>query len=229
MKTLISLFVFALGNSFLISAQPFNLDLNFAVGTPQGSFANVLDRNSYGLDVAFTFQLPYSPIYLGGGIGYQNYGWKERTTFLEDVPEIDLTVRTTNNIVTPYLLARIESPTGIMRPFIEGSVGFNYLYTETSLVDEYDDEDIASDVNHDHVTTNTGLGGGFKIKLYEGFDSDGDFIGVSLMMKAKYMLGGNASYLKEGDLTRNGNYVDLNIRESRTDLATFNIGVAFNF
>jgi len=49
------------------------------------------------------------------------------------------------------------------------------------------------------------------------------------MVKAKYMLGGNASYLREGDLVRNGDFIDLNIRESRTDLTTFNIGVAFNF
>lgn len=213
----------------MISAQPFNMDLNFAVGTPQGSFAQQLERNSIGLDIAFTYQVPFTPIHIGAGIGYQNYGWKQRSTYLEDVPELDLTVRTTNNIVTPHLLARIEAPYGLMRPFIEGSMGFNYLYTETSLVDDYYDEEIASDVNHDHITTNVGLGGGLKIDLYHGFNEDGNYQGISLIIKAKYMLGGNASYLREGDLVRNGNYIDLNIRESRTDLATFNIGVAFNF
>ncbi len=228
MKTLAT-FLFIVGMAVQVSAQSFNMDLNFAVGEPQGGFADELDRNSFGLDLAFTYQIPYSPIHVGGGIGYQNYGWKERSTFLQEVPEIDLTVRTTNNIVTPYLLARIESPHGVMRPFIEGSVGFNYLYTETALVDDYDDENIARDVNHDHITTNTGIGGGLKINLYEGFDDDGDFYGISLMVKAKYMLGGNASYLREGDLVRNGDFIDLNIRESRTDLTTFNIGVAFNF
>lgn len=229
MKKLILLFFFLSGNLFLVSAQPFNIDLNFAVGAPQGGFAEELDRNSYGLDIVFTYQIPYSPIHIGAGIGYQNYGWKQRSTYIDGIPEVDLDVRTTNNIITPHLLARIEAPYGFVQPFIEGSMGFNYLYTETSLIDDYHEEDIASDVNHDYITTNSGLGGGFKINLYEGFDEDGDYRGISLMMKAKYMLGGNASYLREGDLIRNGNFLDLNIRESRTDLVTFNIGVSFNF
>lgn len=229
MKNLILLSYLVLGNVFIASAQPFNMDLNFAIGTPQGGFAQEIDRNSFGLDLAFTYQVPYTVLHLGAGLGYQNYGWKQRSTNLQDIPEIDLTVRTTNNIVTPYVLARIEAPYGAMKPFIEGSMGFNYLYTETSLVDDHYEEEIASDVNHDHITTNVGFGGGIKVDLYQGFNSDGDFYGLSLVIKAKYMLGGNASYLREGDLTSNGNFLDLNIRESRTDLVTFNIGVAFNF
>lgn len=229
MKKNILLFFFSLGNLFLVSAQPFNVDLNLSVGAPQGRFAEELDRNSLGLDIIFSYQVPYTPVHIGAGIGYQNYGWEQRSTYLEEIPEIDLTVRTTNNIVTPHLLARIEAPYGFMRPFIEGSMGFNYLYTETSLIDDYDEEEIASNVNYDYITTNVGLGGGLKINLYQGFNENGHFQRISLVMKAKYMLGGNASYLREGDLVRNGNFVDLNIRESRTDLATFNIGVAFNF
>ncbi len=223
------LIIFFVGLGSSLAAQPFQFDINLGMGLPQGDFKDELDRNSFGADLAFTYQIPFTAIHIGAGVGYQNYGWRERYTNLNDVPEVDLKVRTTNNILTPHALVRVEAPYGFARPFIEGSIGLNYLYTESSLVDDWDGEDIASQVNYDHFTTNTGIGGGMKIKLYEGFDEDGDFFGVSLMLKAKYMLGGDARYLREGDLSRDGRNLNFNVRQSRTDLTTFNIGVSLNF
>lgn len=217
--------------TFSVQAQLFNFDINFALGTPQGDFQQSLDRNSYGVDMGFTVKAGRDlPVHIGAGLVYQNYGWRERNNqFVSGVPEVDVTVRTTNNIVTPQLLLRLEPEYGGFTPFIEGSIGFNYLYTESSIRDEYDDYEIASSVNHDYFTSNYGIGGGAKILLWEGISEDGDFIGIHLMLKTKYMLGGEALYLKEGDLVPNGNSLDYNFSRSRTDLTTFNIGVVFNF
>ncbi|MFV1883176.1 MAG: hypothetical protein ACMZ7B_01605 [Balneola sp.] len=212
------------------AAQGFNFDIGFALGTPQGSFQQSLDRNAYGLDMAATYQIPNSPIHFGIGGVYQNFGWQERSEFFSpDIQEVRVRVRTTNNMFTPHLLMRFEPQYGIIKPFVEGMVGFNYLYTESSVLDDWDEGELASSVNHDYYTPSYGVGGGVKFKLYEGFDDDGDFFGISLIVKTKYMLGGEADYLKEGDLIRTRRGVDYNVSRSRTDLTTFNVGFVFNF
>ncbi len=211
-------------------AQDFNFDIGFALGTPMGSFQQSLDRNSYGVDMGATYQIPNTPIHLGGGLVYQNYGWTERSEYFSpDIQEVKLRVRTTNNMVTPHFLMRIEPDMGAVSPFVEGILGFNYLYTESSVLDDWAEDEIASSVNYDSYTSSYGIGGGMKFKLYEGYDEDGDFFGVSVVVKAKYMLGGEANYLKEGGLTRSRRGLNYDVSRSRTDLTTFNVGFVFNF
>tara|TARA_Y100001935_G_scaffold217449_1_gene189695 strand:+ start:141986 stop:142678 length:693 start_codon:yes stop_codon:yes gene_type:complete len=216
--------------STVIHAQSFNFDIAFAVGAPQGSFQQTLDRNSFGLDGAFTYQIADLPVQIGAGLVYQNFGWKERYEYLSpNIPEVDVRVRTTNNMVTPHLILRFEPTRGAVRPFVEGTWGFNYLYTETSVLDEWEDEEIFSTINYDYFTSNIGIGGGMKFNLWEGFDEDGDYFKLSLIVKARYMIGGEALYMKEGDLVNTGDGVEYNISRSRTDLNTFNIGFMFSF
>ena len=211
-------------------AQAFNFDIGFALGTPNGSFQQSLDRNSYGLDMGATYQIANSPIHIGGGLVYQNFGWAERSEYFSpDIQEVKLKVRTTNNMATPHFLMRIEHNIGAVSPFVEGMIGFNYLYTESSVVDDWGDEEIASSVNYNSYASSYGIGGGMKFRLYEGYDDDGDFIGVSLIVKTKYMLGGEADYLKEGGLTRTRRGLKYDVSRSRTDLTTFNVGFVLSF
>lgn len=230
MKSLASVLISLIAFTISSKAQPFNFDLGFALGDPQGEFRSELNRESYGLDAAFTYQLPQSPIHIGVGFGYQNFGWQERNEFLSrDIPEVDVRVRTTNNMISPHLIMRVEPEFGLISPFLEGSLGFNYLYTQTAIIDDWDEEEIASNVNYDYTTSNFGVGGGMKIKLYEGYDDEGDFFGVSLIAKTKYMIGGEALYLKEGGLSSSNGNLNYEVSRSRTDLRTFNVGFVFNF
>lgn len=214
----------------LLIAQPFNFDLSFAYGTPKGAFQQNLDRDAYGLETSFTYQLPQTPIHLGIGMTYQNYGWRERHEYFSpNIQEVQVKVRTTNNIFIPHLVARLEPDLGFFSPFVEGSLGLNYLYTESSIIDDWDEEEIASTVNYDYVTTNSGVGGGVKFRLYEGYDNEGDYLKVSMIIKSRFMLGGEADYLREGDLQRNRRGVTYELNRSRTDLRTFNVGFVLNF
>lgn len=224
----LSIFFILFLNKTVLS-QSFQLDINALVGTPKGVFMNELNRSAIGLDMAFTYQFPYTPIHIGTGITFQNYGWRERDASFYEVPEVDVSVRTTNNIVTPYFLIRLESPYGSVRPFVEAQMGLNYLYTESSIIDEWDEEEIASEINYDYFTTNSGFSGGIKIKLYEGFSESGNYSNIGLVLRGKYSIGGNARYLKEGDLQVDGRDLVMNIRESRTDLTSFSVGLSFNF
>lgn len=214
----------------MVTAQAFNFDVGFALGTPNGSFQQSLERNSYGIDASATYQIRDTPIHLGGGLIYQNYGWRERSEYFSpDIQEVRVRVRTTNNMITPHFLLRIEPDLGAVSPFVEGIFGFNYLYTESAIVDDWSEEELTSSVNYDSYTSNYGIGGGMKFRLYDGYDEDGDYFGVSLMVKAKFMLGGEADYLKEGGLERTRRGLNYDVSRSRTDLTTFNVGVVFSF
>lgn len=230
MKRITYTVIFSITFTTISIAQAFNFDVGLALGSPMGSFQQSLDRNSYGLDMGATYQIPNSPIHIGGGLVYQNYGWTERSEYFSpDIQEVKLRVRTTNNMVTPHFLMRIEPNMGVISPFVEGIIGFNYLYTESSVLDDWAEEEIASSVNYDSYTSSSGIGGGVKVRLYEGYDEDGDFFGISLIVKAKYMLGGEADYLKEGGLSRTRRGLNYDVSRSRTDLTTFNVGFVFNF
>lgn len=221
--------ILLLGTNLSVFSQSFQLDVNALVGTPKGVFMDELNRNSIGVDLALTYQIENTPIYVGTGITLQNYGWKERDTYLYNAPEIDVSVRTTNNIVTPYFILKLEEQVGRVSPFIEAQLGINYLYTESTLIDSWDEEEIASDINYDYYTTSSGFGGGLKFKLYEGFTQTGKHNNINLVLKGKFMNGGNARYLKEGDLHVNGNDLILNVRESRTDIISYSVGISFSF
>ena len=212
-----------------LNGQDYNIDLSFALGSPQGSFAQTLERDSYGIDASFTTKVPKMPIHIGAGFIYQNFGWTERNEYFNsNIPEVDVRVRTTNNMITPHLLLRLEPDFGFMSPFLEGSVGFNYLYTHSSVINDWDEE-LSGTVNYDYLTSNFGMGGGMKFRLYEGFDDEGEYLGVALVLRARRMIGGEALYMREGDLVSTSGGLEYNLNKSRTDLTTFNIGFMLNF
>ena len=228
MKKGIALLIIVAGLSGVVTAQPFNIDLSFAMGTPKGSFSNALDRNLYGIDMALTYQLQGTPLHFGMGLQYQNFGWSESY----DYYSFDGKVRTTHDMISPHLLMRIEAPLSyisIVSPFVEGIVGFNYLYTESKVVDFWSDEETPGTINYDHATPSYGIGGGLRIRLFEEFDFDGDYLKIAFLIKTRYMVGGEAVYLKEGGLTSTSSGLNYNLERSRTDLVTLNFGFVLSF
>ena len=47
--------------------------------------------------------------------------------------EVPVEVTTRNDLAMPYGIVRIQSSAGVVRPYVEGRVGFNYLLTRTSV------------------------------------------------------------------------------------------------
>ena len=215
-----------------VTAQPFNFDISFALGTPQGSFSNTLERNLYGLDMGLTYQVPGTPIHLGAGVLYQNYGWRERKDYFSgDIHSVDVRVRTTNDMIAPHLIMRIEAPVRAFRalsPFLEGMIGLNYMYTQSRIVNDWEDE-YANTINHDFTTSTYGIGGGLRIDLFDVPDEDGDYYKVAFIAKTRYMVGGEAMYLKEGDLVSTSSGLNYTVRRSRTDMITLNFGFVLSF
>jgi hypothetical protein len=220
-----------------LHAQPFQAGLNFIVGSPQGEFADNVTNNGYGLAGHFGVRPGKSPFLVGINFDYLIYGSETRKeSFNSNIPDVNVDVTRTNNILQSHLFLRIQPADAFISPYIDGLVGFSYLFTETSVKSEHnydDDDEIASSTNFDDWTSSYGAGAGFLIRVYNGQydDNSGNKkdISVHIDLGVHYLRGGNAEYLKEGAVEISDGRVVFHPSKSNTDLLNFRIGAAVAF
>ncbi|NOZ61874.1 MAG: hypothetical protein GXO74_09350 [Calditrichaeota bacterium] len=231
-KAFVLLMIFTLIAIPQLFAQ-FDVGLNLTAVSPESGFKENVDRLGWGLSGKFAVKLSQTPFYAGLTVGGANYG---STTYQDYIitPLVPVDVKTTNNILFADLLLQARTNLGFLQPYVEGMVGFNYLWTETKIkeLENYDD-DIASHTNFDDFAFNYGLGFGTLIKLKSGIgmdDQNNQKKGtIFLDLKVRYMFGGEAEYLKEGSLTVDDNKkVHYDIHKSDTDFISYHVGVLFS-
>ncbi len=215
------------------SAQHLQASINLLLGQPQNEFQDNVEDFGFGLGGNFGYHFGASPIMLGAEFQYMIYGSQtRRVPFSETIPDVTVEVETSNNILLFHALARLQSSTGTFRPYLDGLLGLNYFFTETSVRDEDGlDEPIASSTNQDDAAFSYGAGGGVMLRVYQSQKPAG---GVKLSevlidFRIRYLFGGEATYLKEGSITVNDGQVAIDALRSRTDLLTYQLGVSFNF
>jgi hypothetical protein len=131
------------------------------------SFQAIAGDRSLGIGGYFGYNVPNIPFYVGADLGLFLYG-SERTTvpFSRTVgPVVNLEVETANYVFRPALSLRYQSASGGLRPYAEGLVGLNYVFTQTSLDDDRPglDQTIATEVNTGSTSLAIGLGAGTDI------------------------------------------------------------------
>lgn len=225
--------ILLLSVSLFAQETPFQAGIDFIVGAPQNEFKDNVDNVGFGLSGFFGYNIPQSPLTIGANIGFMVYGSETRNVpFSQTVNLVTVDMTTTNSIVQGHLMLRAQSPQGKVRPYIDGLLGFNYLFTSTSVEDEDDGKEIASSTNYDDGTFSYGAGGGIMIQLYEKPEEQaGQYFTVGLDLGLRYIKGGNARYLKDDSIEIDDvtNAVTYNPSESTTDLLNFRLGVVFNF
>ena len=211
--------------------------LSFLMGVPLGEFRDNTDRLGFGGSVFGGLRIGASPVVFGVDLGFLVYGRSVDTVpFSSTVgPRVQVEVVTTNNIVEPHLVLRLQPADGQVRPYLDGLFGFKYLFTETRVRDEdrFDDEDIASTTNFQDLAVSGGIGGGLDVRVYRGGPKQ-DVRTVSVHLGVQYLLGGRAEYLAEGpleDTNGNGELDDseLNVQRSTTPLLQPQIGATLQF
>jgi len=215
-----------------VSAQTnFAGGLHFNAGFPQGDFKDQIDRNAYGIGGQFFFSPRKSPLALGLELGWMNYGNESRREpFSTTIPDVTVEVTTSNNIVQGFFILRGQMPTGPIRLYGDGLIGFNYLFTETKISDSDEpSEDIVSTTNQDDAVFAYGLGGGVMVPVYTKPAEKGKPIEVLIDGGLRYVLGGEAQYLKEGSIKRDGGQVTFDLIESKTEMLRLHIGVMVRF
>jgi hypothetical protein len=207
-------------------AQQYSAGADFLTLVPRGEFKQNIDNNGYGVGGHFAVALGRSPIFVGIDAGIINYGSQTRRERLSgSIPEIELEVDTDNNIVLTHFLLRVQPRTGAVRPYLDGLVGIKYLYTNTEIRSDFNDEPLASTTNLSDTTFSYGFGGGVQVRLAE-FTK-----GRALMLdgRVRYLRGSEAEYLREGSIRRTNGSVSFEVLSSRTDVVTAQVGVSFVF
>jgi len=215
-----------LGGSSRAKAQQLQFGIDFTTVIPTGEFDRNVRNNGYGVSGNVLFGIRRSPFLVGLDAGVATYGSDEHTEPISTtIPELRVKVRTNNNIVLTHLVFRAQPRTGNVRPYAEGLVGFKYLFTDTSVLNDSNDEKLPSTKNLSDWTFSYGFGGGVQIRLAR-LGSSGD---ISLDTKLRYLRGQRAEYLKEGSIRREGGAVFFDVLSSRTDVLLAQIGVTFRF
>lgn len=223
-----TLLLFMILNVFVINSLAQSAGINFTLGFPSGEFKEHVKRTGIGISGQFMFfnPKPALPFSAGLNVGYLNYGSESRLEpFSTTIPDVTVEVDRSNNLLNFHILFQLIPPSGAVRPYIEGLFGGTYLFTETSIQSR-GTEEVASSTNFDDFAWSYGGGAGFMIHV-AGPSEDLSMIFIDV--KARYLLGTEAEYLKEGSVTIEPGRVIYNPSKSKTDLITANIGVIFYF
>lgn len=209
-------------------AQQAEASMDLILGIPQGEFRDEIDRLGAGIGFTIGVQPRQSPLNIGLKLGFINYGVDSRNApFSNTIP--DLTVRVDNqyNMIQAHLYSRIIPQVGAVRPYIEGLLGMNYLYTQTSIIERGSFEEVLSDTNFDDTAFSYGLGAGVQFLLAQPKQLSNSRIYLDL--KANYMLGNSADYLKKGSIQLQNGRATYDVYRSSTDLLLVNVGVSLTF
>ena len=229
--------LFAAGALSPVRAQNVESGLNFMLGNPQGEFRQNVNNLGVGL-AGYLIGGPKAGFAkIGGELGFLVYGSETRKEpFSTTIPDVTVDVTTSNNIVFGHLLVRLQVPAGPVQPYLDGLVGFNYLFTQTSIKNEQDQEEIATSTNFTDFTFSYGGAGGILIQIYHRKPQERPNPKKShpvrtafLDFRVRYLLGGEADYLKKGSIRRENGKVAYDIQHSRTDIMTFQLGVTVTF
>lgn len=198
----------------------FEAGASFNYGLPQGDFHDYV-RQGFGLDGFFRWNFDRRGIFsLRTDGGWLAYGREKKRVPLSGTIGgrilVDLT--TSNNIVYGAIGPQLTAPSGPLRPYLDGGIGFSYFFTESSVEGSNDNESFANTTNYDDVTLLWKGGGGILIPV--GVRQD-----VSIDLGVQYHNNGQVKYLRRGsiiDLPNGG--IQMNAIQSQANLLTFRIG-----
>ena len=211
------------------AAQSWQAGVDFLIGSPQGEFRKNVDKVGFGLTGNVGYAPEGTPVMLGLEFGFMNYGSAERREpFSTTIPDVFVNVSTTNNFVSGHALVRIQPNTGAFRPYLQGMVGYNYLFTETKIENiNVPGQEVASSNNLSDGAFSYGGGAGMMFRVYSS--DDGDVSDVFIDLGVRYSFGGEAEYMKEGSVRNVNGTAVYDIMKSKTDLLIFQIGASVRF
>ena len=200
------------------------LGVAFLGANPVGEFEDFVD-DGFGLGLESRFPVGGAgPLALRLDGGFMIYGHERRgLCFPPPVGcRIGLDLNTYNTIaflgVGPELAG-----TGPVSPYLNGTVGLTWFYTNSSLSGDDDWEDNFNTTNYSDWVTALRVGGGVRFKI-----AGSDWRPIQLDLGAEYHRNGVADYLREGDIVDlpDGS-IELYPVRSEANMVVFNVGVSF--
>jgi hypothetical protein len=209
-----------------LKAQGFQAGIDFTTTFPQSEFKRNIDGNGYGVGGQFLYGIKKSPFLIGVDLGLVTYGSESFTESLSPtIPEVRVKVNTTNNIFSSHFLLRAQKREGKVRPYIDGLVGLQRLFTRTAVSNDFTGEEFAADTNFSDSTFSAGFGGGVQVLLAGGVNQPE----ILLDTRVRYLRGARAEYLKKGSIFRDNGEIFFEPFSSPIHLVNFQIGITFQF
>lgn len=190
---------------------------------PLGEFNDYIDVGG-GVSGGVMYQIsPGSPIAIRADFGYVLYGSEKKR--IHPFPRLEGDITTNNSIVYAGLGPQVMVPDGMFRPYIGGSVGLSYFFTQSSLDGITSGSDaILQTTNFDDVTFSYTGAAGIYVPLRRGLKP------ISLDIGGRYHGNGRARYLREGSIQDNpDNSITVTPIESETNLLTWHLGISVGF
>lgn len=208
-----------------------DIGLDFALAVPQGAFDQNMGQTGFGLNFHVGQHLGKSPVMIGLDAGAHVYGSERRREPLSmTIPDISARVQTTNNLAQFHGMLRLQPITGQVRPYVDALYGFKYLWTRTSLMEDQYDEEVIGSTNQDDFTRSYGVGAGLDFEVWNGLMGEDERPGsVYLTVGVRYLLSGEAEYLREGDIERQPGSISFRTTRSRVDIVQPRFGVTVAF
>jgi hypothetical protein len=201
---------------------------------PMGAFKNNLGSIGWSIDGFLGHRIGRSPLTYGFDFYFMNYGDRTHDENLSGTIPLEVQVETSNNLIQGLLYLKCQPSHGRVRPYLEALAGGSYLYTQTSISGtEYPYDEIASSTNFDDFTFCAGGGAGMTIHLGGGRRTAGGSRSTEIWLdiKARYLYGGRAQYLRPDSIVYDSDRGEFTYlyRESKTNLLSAQVGVAFTF
>lgn len=211
------------------SAQNFQGGIGFQAGLPTGDYKDQIDKTGFGIKGDILWTPHASPFGIGLSFDWVLVGNETRKEpFSTTIPDVTVDVETQNALAQFMFLFRVQPKKGDIRPYADGLIGLNYLYTETSIKNASNDEEVASTTNFDDNAFAYGIGGGVLARVYSA-NSGARPLHVYIDFHFRVTFGGEAKYLKEGSIRRDNGTIQFDITESKTNITMVGVGVAVDF
>jgi hypothetical protein len=211
--------------------QNFQAGLNFLAGVPQADFKMNVDKTGFGGAATIGWAPERAPVMVGLEIGYMVYGSEtRREPFSSTIPNVFVDVNTSNNFLLAHLILRAQPNAGVVRPYLQGMLGMNYLFTRTTIENSGNGgEEIASSEDMSDNAFSYGGGGGVAFLVWSRDEEGEDPIDVLIDAGARYVIGQEARYLKEGSIRIENGRAVYDVSKSTTDLLEIQVGVSVRF
>lgn len=223
-------------------AQEFVIEGDFQVAAPQGEYKESIDRVGFGVNLNAFYRFTNTPFSTGLDFNFMNFGVDSREEPISsNIPDLRVRVENSYNLFQLFAKAKIQPPSGFLRPYAEGLIGFNYFFTETTISERNNSssDPIASDTNFDDAALAWGGGAGVMIRIADNrnkapkINEDGNEMISSkttyINLGVRYLSGNEAEYLKEGSIQVNNGAVTYETFRSKTDMVIFQLGLGITF
>ncbi len=200
----------------------FQVGGDFVVSQPKSELATNIG-NGYGFNLTGMLRLDpkgYFNVRADGGV--VQYGReRQRVPLFPISGRINVDIETTNQIAWGGIGTQLQIPDGWLRPYANASIAFTDFFTESTLSGSDNSFAPISTQNQGDYSRAWIFGGGVNIPFR------GKFTNGMLNLGARYYYGGEATYLKRGDIIDNPDgTITLKPRRSKTDLVLWQVGAS---